>query len=137
MKKKFNMFLCVNEIKYRLEIYQKLLSYYNSRIEENKKYNLKPWYYKAILSILDLRLRYRRYDHNTSNISFSMILSTYHYTDFPLMNDTTLKYYLPELYNSAPRKRNRNLFENDSERIVALKKSIEESTEIINVLNIA
>lgn len=137
MKKRFLINQCVTNIKYRLDIYQKLLDYYQSRIDENRKYKLKPWYYKAILSILDLRMRYRPYNENTSNIHISMVLNTYHFTDSPILNETTMKHYFPELYDAANVKNQRNIFDNDKQRIEALKKSIRECELVIEILHIA
>lgn len=134
-KQKFSIKLAHSNPRYRYEIYKRALRYYYSRIEENRMAEVKPFYYKFLLALLDLKVRYRTYNAYTSDISIGQVMKNY-YSQFPVLNDTSTKYYFPELYNSVPNGTRRKLFKNDKERIHALELAINK-IEIHNFDDIA
>jgi len=121
MKKELNYNNVRRDKSLRFQIYQEVLEYYYSRIQENELLRAKPWYYGTLLHCFDLKPRYRRYDALSSDISFIAVLNILYPGTVHVSTRTFVQHYFPELFNKRYISEYNYIFKNDQQRIQALE----------------
>ena len=100
-----------------------LYNYYSSRIFENYNYEMKPWYYKALLHILERKWRFRPYNPKKSNIPISQIIRKEFSKSSFIENEIFISHYFWEMWIVLKDtvKPNEPVFKSDKERIECLE----------------
>lgn len=121
-KELLNYNKCRKNRDYRFQVYESILRYYYSRIEENH-------YYESLTTLERIKNRFsrtpiRKYNPAESNLSIGYVLRRIYPDAVCTCTITFLQYYFPELYDNRMITLNNRFFTNDSERINALEQIV-------------